>query len=121
MGWQLVLILRDAASFRGFHRIVVLGGLIFTVVRDCFSVWLVVGLGRKAPLPSVGFVSVGSASALQCLPRSGGGIKVFKGSDIHYMARCRNQQSVNHDNEMGDISGELRKSLIGTGYIDYIN
>lgn len=86
---------------------------------DRFSAWLVAGLGRKAPLLSVGFASVGSASALPCLPRSGGGgIKAFTGSDVHYVARCRNGQSVNHDNGMGDASGELRKGLTGTDYAD---
>lgn len=57
------------------------------MVRGHSSVQLMVGSGR----PSVGFVSVGSASStLQCLPRSGGGINVFMGSDMHYISRHNN-------------------------------
>lgn len=78
---------KGSCLFRDFHRVVVLGGLVFTVVRGHSSVQLMVGSGR----PSVGFVSVGSAtSALQCLPRNGGGINVFMGSDVHYISRRNN-------------------------------
>jgi len=67
----------------------------------------------KEPLPSVGFVL-----ALQSLPRSGGGINVFMGSDVLYITRCSNWQSVDQDSDMEDTSRQLRKGLIGTGYMD---
>lgn len=89
LGWQLVLTQRDSAVFRDVQRVVLLGGSVFTVVRDCFSLQPCGRFG-KVPLPFVGFVLVGSAWALQCLPRSAGGISVLMGSDVHYVARCSN-------------------------------
>lgn len=46
--------------FRDVQRVVLLGGSVFTVVRDCFSLQPCGRFGKVA-LPFVGFVLVGSA------------------------------------------------------------
>lgn len=50
--------------------------VVFSVVRNYFSVWLVVGLGR-CPCLLWALFWWASASLLPCLSRSAGGVNVF--------------------------------------------
>lgn len=69
---HLVLIQKDPSfRFLGFPCSSGSWILTFLVVRDDSFVQLVLGLGRHPSLPSIGFVSVSSASALQYQPRGG--------------------------------------------------